>query len=82
MEEKDLILMAATLSRAAPKEWKDFLGAVEKYGDVQTRRVVQASAGDLARLQGWAQQCASLIALFGDAGKSADRIATKRAANC
>lgn len=80
--EQDLILKTASLSRATSGVvWEAFLKAFKEYGDVQMRLCVEAAPEHLARLQGRAQQCASLLALFGDAGKTADRIASKRAAN-
>lgn len=78
--DQELIMKSAVLSRVAPREWADFMTALQKYGDELARQCVQAQPEHLQISQGRAQQCASLVTLFGDAGKTADRIATKEAA--
>jgi hypothetical protein len=79
-EEQELVKKSASLSRFAPREWAEFLSAMQNYGDALARVCVQSQPEHLQISQGRAQQCASLVALFGDAGKTADRIASKEAA--
>jgi hypothetical protein len=79
--DSELVLKSASLSRIAPREWEEFLKAFRAYGDDQSRLCVQAATDQLHRMQGRAQQCDSLSDLFGNAGKTADRIAQKRAAS-
>lgn len=76
-DDKTLILRAASLAHAAPREWAAFLESFQIYADGEARLCVQANAEDLQRMQGRAQQCALLSTLLSDAVKTADRIASR-----
>jgi hypothetical protein len=71
----------AMLARAAPQEWGQFLNQFENYGKQQAMACVQSPPLELNRMQGRAQQCASLQDLFSHAVKTADRMAQKTAAS-
>lgn len=79
--DQAFVQAVATLQRAAPAEWREFLRHFEVYAQKEAMACVSSPPADLHRMQGRAQQCASLQDLFGNAGKTADRIASKRAAN-
>lgn len=76
-DDRTLILKAASLAHAAPREWAAFLEAFQIYADGEARLCVQSSAEDLHRMQGRAQQCAQLASLLDAAVKTADRIMSK-----
>lgn len=72
--DQELILKAASVATRAPMEWAGFVQALKEFADVKARECVSSPPEQLQITQGRAQQCASLVALFGDAVKSADRI--------
>lgn len=78
--DKDLTVPAARLALAAPREWKEFLAAFQKFAEARRDQLVQASLDELQRTQGRAQQCNLLVALLNDAIEAANRV-TAPAAN-
>ncbi len=72
--EGDLILKTATLQRSAPREFDEWVGALMAYATEAARKCMQAPPDHIHRLQGRAQQCDELAALFAGSGRSADRI--------
>jgi len=73
-EDNVLSPAAANLSRRAPQEWAQFKVAFKLYVDAQLRLMLKAPKEELHRLQGKAQECEELAALFDDAVIAADRI--------
>jgi hypothetical protein len=69
-----LTLKAAALAKTAPTQWREFLAELELYGAAKSRECVMAPPEVLQVTQGRAQQVASLVALFTDAVKDAERI--------
>jgi hypothetical protein len=72
-----LVLSVASLSRAAPKEWEQFLEEYKKYQAEITKQLVQSPGENVLVAQGRAQQAASLADLFSNAVKTADRLTKK-----
>ena len=77
--DQDLIIKSASLARAAPHAWREFLGSLKNYSADQAVQCVQSPAAELTRMQGRAQQCAELLTLFENAVTTADRIKTPSA---
>lgn len=75
--EDELTLRAAALARAAPVSWGEFLAAFAAYADRRKTECIQAPIEELQRTQGRAQQAASLVTLFGEAVKNADRLSNQ-----
>ena len=74
----EFTLAVAALARAAPREWSGFLEELRNHAAIRANECVQAR--ELVHVaQGRAQEVTSLVALFQDAVKSADRITAKRA---
>jgi hypothetical protein len=72
-----LTLASASLSRAAPREWEQFLEEYKKHQAEITKQLVQSPGENVLVAQGRAQHAASLADLFGNAVKTADRVAKK-----
>ena len=69
-----LVLKAAALARSAPVQWREFLAELAVYVDVKKNECIQAPPEMLQVTQGRAQQLASLLTLFNNAVKDADRV--------
>lgn len=69
-----LTLKAAALARAAPHQWREFLAELTVYANTKKDECIQAPVEVLQVTQGRAQQIASLVTLFNNAVKDADRI--------
>jgi hypothetical protein len=78
MSDRDLIFKAAQIARAAPENWKEFLGAFELYTDQQVQNCISSPSEALRVTQGRAQACVALLRLFSDCVKDADQIETRR----
>ena len=74
MSDKEFILAAAQLSRAAPDQWGAFMVAFVDYVDVRRNECVQAPIAALPTAQGRAQALVQLEALFNDCRKTAESI--------
>ena len=73
-EDKDLTEPAARLALAAPRQWDEFRAAFKKFADARRDLLVQASPDEVLKVQGRAQQCTLLVALFDDAVNAANRV--------
>lgn len=73
-----LIHTAVSLSMAAPKEWEEFLKALEEYSIDINRRLLGAEPAILSNAQGQAIQAAYLLQLLTDARKTTQKVETKR----
>jgi len=73
MEDNHISQPAASLSRAAPREWEEFKTAFKKYAEGQRDSLMRASTEELQRAQGRAQACSALTMIFADAEKAAER---------
>jgi len=78
LSDRDLILKAAAVASAAPKEWSDFLAAFSLYTDNRRDQCVSSPADAIFANQGRAQQCVSLLRLFQECRQTADQIQEKR----
>jgi hypothetical protein len=79
-EDKHLTQPAANLARAAPHQWDEFKKAFRDYENGVRDSLVKAPAGDLAKIQGSAQLCSALAALFDDAIAASDRMVQRQMA--
>lgn len=77
MNDKDLVLAAAQLSRAAPEQWDKFVAAFDSYAGQKMGECVAADIGMLAVAQGRAQACAMISSLLKDCRKTAENIYKK-----
>lgn len=69
-----LVIKAAALARAAPVQWREFLAELAVFANAKKDECIQAPIEVLQITQGRAQQVASLVTLFNNAVKDADRI--------
>jgi hypothetical protein len=76
-EDKDLSPAAASLARAAPREWIEFKAAMDKYAARQRENLMNTSLDELQRSQGRAQACNTVALLMADAEKAAERISER-----
>lgn len=76
--DRQLIIAAARISRAAPESWEQLLAAFRAYTDTQRDNCISSPVDNLQVAQGRAQACAALLRLFDDCRKSADQIEEKR----
>ena len=81
MSDKDLIITAANLSRAAPEQWDRFIAAFEAYAGQRMSECVSADLGMLAVAQGRAQACAMLTVVLKDCRKQAENIYKRASPN-
>jgi hypothetical protein len=77
LSDKDLILAAANLSRAAPENWDKFVVALDTYARYKMSECVSAEISMLAVAQGRAQACGMLVSLLKDCKKTAEAIYRK-----
>jgi ATP-dependent protease HslVU (ClpYQ) peptidase subunit len=77
LSERDLIITAANLSRAAPEQWDKFVAAYEVSTMQKMAECVSANIDMLAVAQGRAQACAATLALLKDCRKNAEKIYAK-----
>lgn len=73
-----LTFKAASLARAAPNSWREFLDAFAIYVNASQKECVEAPLAVLPVAQGRARQCLKLASLFADAVATADRISERR----
>lgn len=71
---EELILKAATLARSAPNEWREFVEALGKYNEVTRENLVKSPLNELPVNQGRALMSASILGIFVECLKSADKI--------
>jgi hypothetical protein len=81
LSEKDLIITASNLSRAAPEQWDKFVAAFEVSAGQKMAECISANIDMLAVAQGRAQACAALLALLKDCRKQADKIYSNASPN-
>jgi hypothetical protein len=68
----------AALSRAAPQEWREFLGEFGKYVEGVRGQCITAPLDHLQKAQGHAQQAVAIETLLKNAVSTADRIVERR----
>ena len=78
MNDRELILKAAALARSAPEDWKQFMGALSAYTDVQISNCISSPLEALPQNQGRAQATVALLRLLRECLKTADQIEGKR----
>ena len=78
MNDRELILKAAALARSAPEDWKQFVGALSAYTDVQISNCISSPLEALPQNQGRAQACVAILRSFRECLKTADQIEGKR----
>lgn len=78
MSERELILKAAILAKAAPESWSQFLGAFALYTEQQRSNLVASSLEYLPVNQGQARACTHLLGILKDCKIKADEIEGKR----
>jgi hypothetical protein len=71
-------IAAAGLRHSAPREWNEFLTAVEAYAGLKAIECVQAPPLALPTAQGRAQQAAEFTTMLKDAESTASRILQRR----
>lgn len=74
----ELIRRAASLARAAPREWQDFLGALRSHVDTTKDQCISSPLESLQVAQGRAQYSVALLRLFETCTKVADQMTEKR----
>ena len=72
--DPDLTVPAAELASMAPKAWAEFRAAFRRYAEGRRDRLVQSSSEEILKLQGRAQECVQLVALFDDAVEAANHV--------
>lgn len=72
--DQNFTIRAAQVASAAPREWAMFVEAFKEYSAAEAALCVQAAPDALQRMQGRAQQCASLSTLFADPVNAASRV--------
>ena len=72
-----LVKKAAALSRAAPREWAQFVEEFDAYSEIVRGQCIQAPLEDLQRAQGRAQHATAVCKFLENAVSTADRIAEK-----
>ena len=72
-----LILAAARLARAVPREWAEFLKAYEARSDNRRTDLVSSPLDALQVNQGRARECAAAFELLRDCIQTADKIKSK-----
>lgn len=78
MSDRELIQKAAALARSAPENWKEFLGALSAYTDLQISNCISSPLEALPQNQGRAQSSVALLRLLRECLKTADQIEGKR----
>jgi len=73
-----LTLTAAALAKTAPTQWREFLAELEAYSAIKAKECIQAPVEVLQVTQGRAQQVASLLTLFTNAVKDAERAGARK----
>lgn len=73
-----LTLTAAALAKTAPTQWREFLAELEVYAAAKSKECIQAPVEVLQVTQGRAQQVASLLTLFTNAIKDAERVGARK----
>lgn len=73
-----LIMKSANLAQSAPREWSDFLAALETYSDALRRQCVSSPADQIFINQGRARQCEELLLDLRTCVQTAGKIQEKR----
>ena len=77
-DKASVTLAAAALSRAAPREWSEFLEAVKLRSDERRRELVSSSPPTVLVAQGRAQDAGEFYDLLRGCREQADRISAVR----
>lgn len=77
MKDERLIVTAAEVAGAAPREWRAFLEAFKEFSEARATDCVRSDRASLQVTQGRAQLSASLLALFAEAPQKRDRLSQK-----
>ena len=73
-------VVIATLARAAPAQWAEFVAECQKHADKKSKECVEAPPDMLPIAQGRAQNAVELVKTFTNAVKTADRISAQAGA--
>jgi hypothetical protein len=78
MNDRELILKAASLARTNPESWRQFLGAFADYVEQSRTNLIASPLEQLPVLQGEARACTRLLGLLENCMSKADQIEGKR----
>lgn len=74
MTQRQLILRAASIARAAGEDWDRFVAEFAAYTDDVKNQCISSNADTVQIAQGRARECASLLRLFSECRVVADQI--------
>lgn len=76
-KDRELTHRAAALARAAPREWPEFLQAMQEYTDEIRNHCISSPVETLQVSQGRAQNCRDLLRLFAECQETSDQMKEK-----